>query len=82
LYDMDKMEVKTKDDFIFLGKMICDLHENPKTWKNNSLATFLDAMKSWVEDMDNYYINVEQSIPKNVSWKVFSEILMASKIYE
>jgi hypothetical protein len=80
---MDIIEVKTKEDFtLFLKKMIQDLHENPKTWENNSLDTFLDAMKSWVEDMDNYYINVEKPIPKNVSWKVFSEILMASKIYE
>ena len=80
---MNIIEVKTKEDFIFfLEKMMQDLKENPKTWENNSLDTFLDAMKSWVEDMDNYYINVEQPIPKNVSWKVFSEILMASKIYE
>jgi hypothetical protein len=80
---MDIIEVKTKEDFIFfLEKMIQDLHENPKTWENNSLDTFLDAMKSWVEDMDNYYINVEQPVPTNVSWKIFSEILTASKIYE
>nr|WP_317697211.1 hypothetical protein [Xylocopilactobacillus apis] len=43
---------------------------------------FLEAMSSWVEDMDGYYLNTTQAVPKNINWSVLSDIIQATKVYE
>lgn len=75
--------VESKEDFIqFIGMLIKDLAHNPNEWENKNLNDYLDAILSWTEDMDGYYINHNIPIPKNVNWKVFSNMLIAAKIYE
>jgi len=37
---------------------------------------------AWTKDMDNYYKNIGQPIPENINWKVFGDIILASKYYE
>jgi hypothetical protein len=44
--------------------------------------TYLEAMQSWVEDMDGYYLNKGLQLPEKVDWKIFATILVAAKIYE
>lgn len=39
-------------------------------------------MASWIEDMDRYYENSNQPIPRNIDWKTYADILTAAKIYE
>jgi len=75
--------IKTKKDFIdFIGLLSEDLKTNTKAWENKTLESFLEAMATWVEDMEWYYKNTNKPIPENVSWKIFADILMAARIYE
>lgn len=75
--------VQTKQDFItFIEAMQADLIDNPSDWQNKNLLDFLEALGRWTEDMDGYYINHNLPIPENVSWNVFTDILMAARIYE
>lgn len=75
--------VKSKDDFIiFISTLIQDLKNKPETWENKNLENYLEAIESWTEDMEGYYINNNLPVPENVNWKVFSQILIAAKMYE
>jgi len=50
--------------------------------RNKTLPEFLEAIVSWTDDMEDYYINNNLPILDNVDWKVFADILLAAKMYE
>lgn len=76
-------KVKTKEDFIqLLSSLAQDVKYNPKDWENRDLPSFLEAMASWIEDMDGFYSNQHKPIPTNISWEVFADIMLAARIYE
>ena len=76
-------KIQTKKDFIsFLRSLRKDYLKNTSSWENRDIGTFLEAMASWVEDMNGFYINQGLPIPAKPNWKVFADILMGGKIYE
>jgi len=76
-------KIQTREDFIsFLRSLKKDYLENLKSWENKDIGAFLEAMASWMEDMDGFYINQRLPVPKNPDWKVFADILMGGKLYE
>lgn len=77
------LSIKNKNDFVnFISALVKDLKENSEQWENKDLYSYLNGMVSWIEDMDGYYENTNQPLPNNVTWKVFSDILMAARTYE
>jgi hypothetical protein len=66
----------------FVGALLVDLKDRSDEWENPDLATFLQAIKGWVEDMEEYYQNVGEAVPDQPSWKTFGQILLAAKVYE
>ncbi|MCG8707905.1 hypothetical protein JHU04_001103 [Brenneria sp. 4F2] len=75
--------VKTKNDFIQLVSWLAlDIKDNADEWENKNLPDYFEAMAAWVEDMDGYYKNCEKSVPEDINWRVFADILMAAKVYE
>ncbi|MFP1730836.1 hypothetical protein ACLECU_12380 [Lonsdalea quercina] len=75
--------VSSKDDLVkLISALARDFKENPGEWENKDLSSYLEAVASWIEDMDGYYENTNQPLPKDTNWKVFADILMAAKIYE
>jgi hypothetical protein len=80
----DKLQqVASKEDFInFIQLLILDLATKPHEWENKDLPNYLDAIASWAEDMEGYYINNALPVPENVDWKTFANILYAAKVYE
>lgn len=82
---LDDYEFKqnTKEEFLtFMDVLISSYEKEQQTWENRSLGDFLGALQSWVEDMEQYYINTDQPVPQNIPWNVIADILMAAKIYE
>lgn len=76
-------KIKTKEDFAtFVLNLSRNFKENPESWENQDITSYLVALAAWVEDMDGYYINQGKSVPKDVNWEIFADILMAAKIYE
>ncbi|WP_308639595.1 DUF7660 family protein [Paenibacillus silvisoli] len=76
-------EIRTKEDFLkFLSALRKDLVINKDQWENPTLEMYLEAMEAWIDTMEGYYSNTNQSIPEQPTWKVFADILYASKIYE
>ena len=75
--------VKSKDDLIkFINHLRMDLKTNSAKWENITLEDYLEAMEAWVNDMDGYYLNTNQPIPKQPSWKTIADILYAASSYE
>ena len=82
LYQTEK--IHSKDDFVnFLKLFLDEYHENFKHWENHTLESFLQAMLSWTDDADGYYQNIGiPEIVNNPSWRLFTDMLMASTMYE
>ena len=75
--------IKTKKDFIRFVKLLeTDFITNQEEWENTSIDMFLDALAAWTEDTERFGENCNEEISKNIPWRVFAEILLASKIYE
>ena len=76
-------KIQTKTEFIdFLLKLKRDYTENPSSWENKDINSFLGAIAAWVEDMDGFYINQDIPIPEHIDWQIFAHILMGGKVYE
>jgi hypothetical protein len=76
-------KIENKEDFLrFLDELQNDLKTNPDEWENKDLTTYLQAMKAWVEDMNGYFRNQKIELPNSIPWKLFAQILLASKVYE
>jgi hypothetical protein len=76
-------QVNNKEDFInLIDSLVQNLKTNPSEWENNTLESYLEAIKAWTEDMEGYYANNSLKMPTNVNWQVFSDILSAAKVYE
>jgi len=73
-----------KSDFIqFIENLKTDFTENKDRWENKTIEDYLEAMSRYVEDIDGYYKNINQDIDlEKIDWKVFSDILIGSSIYE
>lgn len=77
------LEITDRDSFlVFLNALRMDLESTPGSWENRTLPMFLDAMESWISDMDGYYKNLGRDTPNPPTWQMFGDILMAAKIYE
>lgn len=80
---MDAEQVCSKADFLqFMAALQQDLADDSPQWENRTLADYLEALARWVEDMEGYYHNTGQEMPRHVSWQVFANILQAASIYE
>ena len=75
--------VNDRDDVIALiYGLVDDLEANPKDWENATLKNYLEAMARWIGDMDGFYKNNQIELPKHIPWRIFTDILMAAKVYE
>jgi hypothetical protein len=75
--------VRSRGDLVaFVQALRLDLDSHPDEWENTQLGAFLEALASWLEDMDGYYANTGQPTPEPPTWKTFGEILLAAKYYE
>jgi hypothetical protein len=50
--------------------------------KINSVDSYLEALTGWVEDMDGFYANRSEEMPKDINWDVFAGALSAAAVYE
>lgn len=66
----------------FIEELRRDLLDNPSGWENDSLDTYLEAMRGWVLDMDGYFKNVGAPFSENQSWQMLAMILLAARTYE
>lgn len=65
--------VSSKYEFIeFLKLLKRNLEEKPEEWENDDITSF-------IEGLSGYSVGSIHEVP---SWKLFSEILLAARVYE
>lgn len=75
--------VQTRDDFVaFVAELTADFEANRGDWTNADLASFLEAMAAWIQDMDGYYQNTWQKPSELPPWRILADVLMAARMYE
>lgn len=77
-------KVKDRQTFIeFLEVLRNDLLNNPENWENKTLPDFLEALRSYAEDLQGYYDNTKQNIAADTpAWGTFADIFKGATIYE
>jgi hypothetical protein len=74
--------VNSKEEFIaFMESLQENLKKNPENWNNKTLPEYLEALTSWVDDREDYYLNKKVSIPP-IDWKALADILFGATMYE
>jgi hypothetical protein len=75
--------IRTREDLgIFLREFSAAYKANPEAWQNSNLGQFLDALASWTEDLEGFYVNRGQRAPDTPDWRVFAQMLMGATMYE
>jgi hypothetical protein len=75
--------IRTREDLVaFLREFHKDYRENSGSWENQDLSSFLRALAAWAGDMEGYYLNRGESVPKTPEWRTFASLLIAAKMYE
>ena len=78
--------IASREQFlVFLEALIQSIDLQPEAWENGTLKAYIQAMRSWVEDMDGFYKNTAapgEVDLSSVNWRVFADILMAARMYE
>jgi hypothetical protein len=76
-------KIQTRDDLVlFIHHLVQDLGTCAEQWENTSLEAYLEAIASWVQDMEGYYRNRGETAPQHPTWRHVGEILLAARIYE
>ncbi len=81
---MNRMKIDSKKEFIqFLKLFIDDYNKNKDEWENNDLKTYFEALFLYLEDIDGFYINLNENVdPEKASWQLFHDAMMGARIYE
>ncbi len=76
-------EIKSREDLAeFIRSLNRAMLQKPEEWENVTLERFLMALAAWAEDMDGYYENQGNALPKDVEWAMFGQMLLAASMYE
>ena len=75
--------VNSKEEFMrFLDELQCDYMQRGEEWENKDINEYLAGVRSWVDDMDGYFRNMNLDIPSNIDWKFIATLFYVGKIYE
>ncbi|WP_315110011.1 hypothetical protein [Clostridium intestinale] len=77
------LNINNKNDLVrFMGILRDDLRNNSDTWTNINLNDYLEAMQSWIEDIEGWEKTCKIDVSKISHWQLVAHILLASKMYE
>ncbi len=75
--------VQSREDLVaFVEALKADLKANRGDWANADLASYLEAMAAWIQDMPGYYQNTGQNLSELPPWRILADVLMGARIYE
>jgi hypothetical protein len=82
--EMKKIKgIKTKQDFVsFANELSESFYDDPESWKNNDIGTYLEAIAAWINETEDYYKKQGLPVPENPDWQLMAEMLDAAKYYE
>ncbi|WP_442013817.1 DUF7660 family protein [Paenarthrobacter sp. YAF11_1] len=66
----------------FIDQFRDSLRQDPESWENNDLESFLEALSAWTREMDGYFTNRGEPVPDVPSWRLIAQMLLAARVYE
>ncbi|MCX4966695.1 hypothetical protein OHA98_17980 [Streptomyces sp. NBC_00654] len=79
----DTTWVTTRADLVSYIRQLSQEAGVPSSgWENQSLDRYLEALSSWTNDMDGYFINRGESVPDRPDWSLIASMLRAACFYE
>jgi hypothetical protein len=76
-------QIETRDDLVaFIEQLRLDYEQHPEGWGNDELATFLDGLAGWTDDMAGYLENRGLDSSEMPVWRLFGMMLLAAAAYE
>ena len=76
-------EIETREDLVaFIEQLRSDHEEHPEGWGNSDLASFLDGLAGWTDDMAGYLENRGLETGDIPVWRLFGMMLLAAAAYE
>ena len=81
---LSNFKVTNQQDFIsFIDLLRQDFVDNPTSWENNKLDTFLESLSEYANDIQGYYDNTKQDVnAESPSWQTFADIFKGATMYE
>ena len=77
-------EMNSRADLVcFIYALQDDMEQNPETWENKDLHTYLGALARFLNDSHGYYRNAKLDVDAGVpSWRILADSLQAAAVYE
>ncbi|MGW6740838.1 DUF7660 family protein [Streptomyces sp. NPDC055025] len=76
-------EIHSREELAaFVRALHQDFLRQGDTWENNTLATFLEALATWVQASPGFYRNVGKELPAGGDWTFIARALQAATVYE
>jgi hypothetical protein len=75
--------IETREDLVaFIEQLRSDHEDHPEGWGNNELASYLDGLAGWTDDMAGYLTNRGIDSDEIPVWRLFGMMLLAAAAYE
>ena len=75
--------IDTREDLVaFIEQLRSDHEDHPEGWGNSDLASYLDGLAGWTDDMAGYLENRGLDPEEMPVWRLFGMMLMAAAAYE
>lgn len=75
--------VQSREDLVrYIRALATDLENDPESWENSKLDTYLDSLARWLGSIDTVFTNMGEEPPDEPSWGLVALMLYAAKIYE
>lgn len=80
----DEVErIDSREDLTaFVERLKLDYETDPGGWENGDVASFLDALGTWTEDMPGYFENRGEDMTEVSPWRLLGMMLLAARSYE
>jgi hypothetical protein len=66
----------------FVARLKLDYETDPGGWENADIASFLEALAAWTEDMPGYFENRGEDVAAVSPWRLVGMMLLAARSYE
>lgn len=76
-------EIRTKQDFVaFANELSEKFYDDSESWKNKDIGTYLEAIATWINEMEDDYKKQGLPVPENLDWQLMADMLDAARFYE
>jgi hypothetical protein len=71
--------VTSRDDVVDVVRaMVIDLRKHKDDWQNAALDTYLDALATSIEEIDEMYSERGEVVPDQPSWQLVARLLVTA----